>query len=112
MAQSGLSVYLKKDFCQNTLHLQQSFSAFELLSEDISRSSEVPEVLFCKILQHMQDILEQWRNEEHLAVGSLVVRAPDSGPEGLGSMPVPPNTFRVHTDYVLVKISGSESLVG
>ncbi|GFW00782.1 uncharacterized protein TNCV_1760201 [Trichonephila clavipes] len=33
----------------------------------------------------------------------LVVRAPDSGPEGLGSMPVPPNTIRVHTDYVLVK---------
>ncbi|GFV62318.1 uncharacterized protein TNCV_2464451 [Trichonephila clavipes] len=38
-----------------------------------------------------------------LAVGSLVVRAPDSEPKGLGSMPVPPNTLRVHTEYVLVK---------
>ncbi|GFW58202.1 uncharacterized protein TNCV_2633761 [Trichonephila clavipes] len=37
------------------------------------------------------------------AVGSLVVRASDSRPEGLGSMPVPPNTLRVHTEYVLVK---------
>ncbi|GFW75171.1 uncharacterized protein TNCV_448761 [Trichonephila clavipes] len=32
------------------------------------------------------------------AEGSLVVRAPDSGPEGLGSMPVPPNNLRVRTD--------------
>ncbi|GFY12020.1 hypothetical protein TNCV_4975201 [Trichonephila clavipes] len=30
-------------------------------------------------------------------VGSLVVRASDSLPEGLGSMP--PNTLRVHTDF-------------
>ncbi|GFV89097.1 uncharacterized protein TNCV_4912961 [Trichonephila clavipes] len=40
------------------------------------------------------------------AVGSLVARAPDSGPESLGSMPVPPNTLRVHTKYVLVKSVG------
>ncbi|GFT74358.1 uncharacterized protein TNCV_539171 [Trichonephila clavipes] len=40
--------------------------------------------------------------DKEVAVGSLVVRAPDSGPEGLGSMPVPPNTLRVHTGYVLV----------
>ncbi|GFT15337.1 hypothetical protein TNCV_3263941 [Trichonephila clavipes] len=33
---------------------------------------------------------------EILAVGSLVVRASDSRPKGLGSMP--PNTLRVHTD--------------
>ncbi|GFT40628.1 hypothetical protein TNCV_3008021 [Trichonephila clavipes] len=33
------------------------------------------------------------------AVGSLVVRASDSRPEGLG---LPPNTLRVHTEYVLV----------
>ncbi|GFU41544.1 hypothetical protein TNCV_2792631 [Trichonephila clavipes] len=32
------------------------------------------------------------------AVGSLVVRTPDSGPESLGSMPVQPNTLRVHKD--------------
>ncbi|GFX12805.1 hypothetical protein TNCV_1975431 [Trichonephila clavipes] len=83
-----------------------------LIFDAFFTGSEVPEDLFCKILQHMQDILEQWRNEEHLAVGSLVFRAPDSGPEGLGSRPVPPNTFRVHTDYLLVKISGSESPVG
>ncbi|GFV12371.1 hypothetical protein TNCV_4855281, partial [Trichonephila clavipes] len=31
------------------------------------------------------------------AVGSLVARASDSRPEGMGSMPVPPNTLRVHT---------------
>ncbi|GFU67025.1 hypothetical protein TNCV_4968741 [Trichonephila clavipes] len=31
------------------------------------------------------------------AVGSLVVRASDSRPEGLGLMPMPPNTLRVHT---------------
>ncbi|GFW98915.1 uncharacterized protein TNCV_4655421 [Trichonephila clavipes] len=44
------------------------------------------------------------------AVGSLVVRAPDSGPEKLGSMPVPPNTLRVHTEYVLVKSVGPKVL--
>ncbi|GFV35822.1 uncharacterized protein TNCV_914121 [Trichonephila clavipes] len=36
-------------------------------------------------------------------VGSLVVRASDSVPEGLGSMPVPPNILRVHTEYMFVK---------
>ncbi|GFY15482.1 uncharacterized protein TNCV_1572931 [Trichonephila clavipes] len=41
------------------------------------------------------------------AVGSLVVRASDSRPEGLGSMP--PNTLRVHTEYVLVKSVGPKS---
>ncbi|GFV32389.1 hypothetical protein TNCV_1676751 [Trichonephila clavipes] len=45
-----------------------------------------------------------------MAVSSLVVRAPDSGPEGLGSMPVPPNTLRVHTEYVLVKSVGPKVL--
>ncbi|GFW69423.1 uncharacterized protein TNCV_487721 [Trichonephila clavipes] len=44
------------------------------------------------------------------AVGSLVVRAPDSGPEGLGSMPVPPNTLRVHAEYMLVKSVGPKVL--
>ncbi|GFW04509.1 uncharacterized protein TNCV_878781 [Trichonephila clavipes] len=44
------------------------------------------------------------------AMGSLVVRAPDSGLEGLGSMPVPPNALRVHTEYVLVKSVGSKVL--
>ncbi|GFY28138.1 hypothetical protein TNCV_4394721 [Trichonephila clavipes] len=45
-----------------------------------------------------------WRCERKdgvSAVGSPVVRASDSRPEGLGS--VPPNTLRVHTEYVLVK---------
>ncbi|GFT63214.1 hypothetical protein TNCV_4747101 [Trichonephila clavipes] len=37
------------------------------------------------------------------AMGSLVVRAPDYGPEGLGLMSVPPNTLREHTEHVLVK---------
>ncbi|GFW98486.1 hypothetical protein TNCV_3791171 [Trichonephila clavipes] len=37
------------------------------------------------------------------AVGSLVVRASDSRPEGLGS-----NTLRLHTEYVLVKSVGSK----
>ncbi|GFU82724.1 hypothetical protein TNCV_265211 [Trichonephila clavipes] len=40
-------------------------------------------------------------------VGSLVVRASNSRPEGLGSMP--PNTLRVHTEYVLVKSVDSKS---
>ncbi|GFV56853.1 hypothetical protein TNCV_146051 [Trichonephila clavipes] len=38
------------------------------------------------------------------AVGSLVVRAADSRPKGLGSMPdTTKHTLRVHTEYVLVK---------
>ncbi|GFT01771.1 uncharacterized protein TNCV_4205771 [Trichonephila clavipes] len=41
------------------------------------------------------------------AVGSLVVRASDSRPEGLGSMPS--NTLRVHPEYVLVKSKGPKS---
>ncbi|GFT75099.1 hypothetical protein TNCV_2244721 [Trichonephila clavipes] len=39
-----------------------------------------------------------------------MVRAPDSGPEGLGLMPVPQNTFRVHTEFVLVKPEGPKVL--
>ncbi|GFV41778.1 uncharacterized protein TNCV_3629291 [Trichonephila clavipes] len=39
-------------------------------------------------------------------MGSLVVRASDSRPEDLGSMP--PNTLRVHTEYVLVKSVGTK----
>ncbi|GFV17092.1 uncharacterized protein TNCV_3632561 [Trichonephila clavipes] len=42
------------------------------------------------------------------AVGTLVVRASDSRPEGLGSMT--PNTLRVYTEYVLVKSVGPEVL--
>ncbi|GFT23354.1 uncharacterized protein TNCV_2016421 [Trichonephila clavipes] len=42
---------------------------------------------------------EKWKDAH--ARGSLVVRASDSRPEGLGSMP--PITLRVHTEYVLVK---------
>ncbi|GFW11020.1 hypothetical protein TNCV_4459951 [Trichonephila clavipes] len=37
------------------------------------------------------------------AVGSLVVRALDSRPEDLGSMPDATKYPRVHTEYVLVK---------
>ncbi|GFX83991.1 hypothetical protein TNCV_4857991 [Trichonephila clavipes] len=44
------------------------------------------------------------------AVGSLVVRALDSRLERLGSMLVPPNTLRVHTEYVLVKSMGLKVL--
>ncbi|GFX51983.1 uncharacterized protein TNCV_3064001 [Trichonephila clavipes] len=40
----------------------------------------------------------------------LVVRAPDCGPEGLGSMPVSPNTLQVYTEYVLVKSVGPKVL--
>ncbi|GFT12277.1 uncharacterized protein TNCV_4005331 [Trichonephila clavipes] len=43
-------------------------------------------------------------------MGSLEVRAPDSGPEGLSSMTVTPNTLRVHTDYMLVKSVGPKVL--
>ncbi|GFX10224.1 uncharacterized protein TNCV_1866221 [Trichonephila clavipes] len=43
-------------------------------------------------------------------MGNLVVRASDSRPEGLGSIPVPPNTLRVHMEYVLVKSVGSKVL--
>ncbi|GFS47674.1 transposable element Tcb1 transposase [Trichonephila clavipes] len=45
-------------------------------------------------------------NKVKRAVDSLVVRTSDSRPKGLGSMPVPPNTLRVHTEFVLVKIGG------
>ncbi|GFX67506.1 hypothetical protein TNCV_3463951 [Trichonephila clavipes] len=38
----------------------------------------------------------------------VVVRASDYRPEGLGSMPL--NTFRVHTEYVLVKSVGPKVL--
>ncbi|GFV43163.1 uncharacterized protein TNCV_1574091 [Trichonephila clavipes] len=38
----------------------------------------------------------------------MVVRASDSRPEGLGLMP--PNTLRVHTEYVLVKSVGPNVL--
>ncbi|GFW13849.1 uncharacterized protein TNCV_2097301 [Trichonephila clavipes] len=51
-----------------------------------------------------------WREREIVAVDSLVVRAPDSRPEGLGSMPVPPNTPKLHTEYVLVKSVGPKLL--
>ncbi|GFV96449.1 uncharacterized protein TNCV_2943821 [Trichonephila clavipes] len=44
------------------------------------------------------------------AVRSLVVRAPNSEPQGLGSKPVPPNTFRVNTEYVFVKLVGPKVL--
>ncbi|GFY18508.1 hypothetical protein TNCV_2397351 [Trichonephila clavipes] len=35
------------------------------------------------------------------AAGGLVVRTLDSRPKGFGSIPVPPNTLRVHTDSTL-----------
>ncbi|GFX59347.1 uncharacterized protein TNCV_4633051 [Trichonephila clavipes] len=44
------------------------------------------------------------------AVESLEARAPDSGPEDLGSMPVQPNTLPVHAEYVLVKSVGPKVL--
>ncbi|GFX75216.1 hypothetical protein TNCV_3171431 [Trichonephila clavipes] len=58
----------------------------------------------------------EFHTERHLgtphdypgAMGSLVVRASDSRPEDLGSMP--PNTLRVHTEYVLVKSVGPKVL--
>ncbi|GFW85128.1 hypothetical protein TNCV_3248681 [Trichonephila clavipes] len=40
-------------------------------------------------------------------VGSLVVRASDLRPEGMGSMP--PNTLRVRMEYVLLKSVGPKS---
>ncbi|GFX77220.1 hypothetical protein TNCV_1680031 [Trichonephila clavipes] len=43
-------------------------------------------------------------------VGSLMVRASDSKPEDLGSMPVPPNSLRVHKEYVLIKSVGPKVL--
>ncbi|GFV33897.1 uncharacterized protein TNCV_4755081 [Trichonephila clavipes] len=43
-------------------------------------------------------------------IEGLVVRAPDSRPEGLSLMPVPPNTLRVHMEYVLVKSVGPKVL--
>ncbi|GFV91752.1 hypothetical protein TNCV_4763171 [Trichonephila clavipes] len=41
--------------------------------------------------------------ENSVSKSNLVVRASDSRPEGLGSMPDPLNVLRVHTEYVLVK---------
>ncbi|GFX33027.1 hypothetical protein TNCV_3812961 [Trichonephila clavipes] len=46
-----------------------------------------------------------WTTSEPATLGSLVVRASDSRPEDLVSMP--PNTLRVHTEYVFVKSVGS-----
>ncbi|GFW05214.1 hypothetical protein TNCV_2905041 [Trichonephila clavipes] len=43
-----------------------------------------------------------------LTVGSLVVRASDFRPEGMGSMP--PNTLQVHTEHVLAKSVGLKVL--
>ncbi|GFX35755.1 hypothetical protein TNCV_745481 [Trichonephila clavipes] len=44
-----------------------------------------------------------------LTVGSLVVRASVSRPEVLVRCTKPPNTLRVHTEYVLVKSVGPQS---
>ncbi|GFW28897.1 uncharacterized protein TNCV_202201 [Trichonephila clavipes] len=55
---------------------------------------------------HLLDLAQPTFTYFHRVVGSLVVRAPDSGPEGLSSMPVPPNTLQVHTEYVLFKSVG------
>ncbi|GFX23886.1 hypothetical protein TNCV_1789171 [Trichonephila clavipes] len=44
------------------------------------------------------------------ALGSLVVRASDSRPEGWVRCPMPPHTLRVHTEYVLVKSVGPKIL--
>ncbi|GFW21488.1 uncharacterized protein LOC103524116 [Trichonephila clavipes] len=46
-------------------------------------------------------------NDLNCIIKSLGLRASDSRPEGLGSMP--PNTFRVHTEYVLIKSVGPKS---
>ncbi|GFV93897.1 uncharacterized protein TNCV_1811521 [Trichonephila clavipes] len=43
------------------------------------------------------------------AVCNLVVRASDSRPDGLGSMPDATKYLRVHTEYVLVKLVGPKS---
>ncbi|GFU31135.1 hypothetical protein TNCV_2193271 [Trichonephila clavipes] len=44
------------------------------------------------------------------ALGSLMVRAADYRPEGLGSMPVLLNTLRVQTEFMLVKSVGPKVL--
>ncbi|GFV35773.1 uncharacterized protein TNCV_913631 [Trichonephila clavipes] len=64
-------------------------------------SSQASEGILSK--RHVRCVADQ-------VVGSLVAKAPDSGPEGLGSMPVPPNTLRVYTEYVLVKSVGPKVL--
>ncbi|GFV45470.1 hypothetical protein TNCV_299701 [Trichonephila clavipes] len=43
-------------------------------------------------------------------MGSLVVRALDSRPKAWVQCPMPPNTLRVHTEYVLVKSVGLKVL--
>ncbi|GFV92166.1 transposable element Tcb1 transposase [Trichonephila clavipes] len=60
--------------------------------------------------EDIQSLFESMPRRVAEAVGSLVVRAPGSGPEGLGSMPVSPNTLRVHTEYLLVKLVGPKVL--
>ncbi|GFV97114.1 hypothetical protein TNCV_3527001 [Trichonephila clavipes] len=61
---------------------------------------------------YRQDFAKLALNHHYNAVGSLVVRASDSRPVGLGSMPYatkyPPSTHEVRAR----KISGSESLAG
>ncbi|GFT89195.1 uncharacterized protein TNCV_3085711 [Trichonephila clavipes] len=50
------------------------------------------------------------KQDSNKTVGRPEVRAPDSLPEGLGSMPVPPNTLPVHTEFVLIKSVGPKVL--
>ncbi|GFX53686.1 uncharacterized protein TNCV_1596321 [Trichonephila clavipes] len=57
-----------------------------------------------------EELFQEVINKFSKAVGSLVVKAPDSRPEGLGSMPVPPNILPIHTGYVLVKSVGPNVL--
>ncbi|GFT73040.1 hypothetical protein TNCV_1977271 [Trichonephila clavipes] len=45
-------------------------------------------------------------------MGSLVVRASDSRPEGLCLMPDATNPLRVHTEYVFVKLVGHRKTCG
>ncbi|GFV55988.1 uncharacterized protein TNCV_249841 [Trichonephila clavipes] len=58
----------------------------------------------CEIIVHILPVFDP---SNQAAVGSLVVRALDSRPEGLRSMP--PNTLRLHTESVLVKSVGPKS---
>ncbi|GFV81591.1 potassium voltage-gated channel protein Shaw [Trichonephila clavipes] len=55
---------------------------------------------------HSRSYHSRWGREK--LMGSLVVRASDSRPEGLGTMP--PNTLRVYTEYGLVKLVGPKVL--
>ncbi|GFT96001.1 uncharacterized protein TNCV_312971 [Trichonephila clavipes] len=83
-----------------------------VLSEEFIAIDDDNVCMYSPIMSN-KDILEFVQSSKNIIDGDSdgeMARALDSGPEGLGSMPVPPNILRVHTEYVLVKSVGLKVL--